>query len=380
MQTIESVRTEPASGVGMLSAAVVTHPGRLDHARRVAGRFRPLEARLAVDPDPTGRPGALRAARLAFCGASTEASHHLVVQDDVSIPDGFVDAVRRTCQLYPDAAVSYFVEWGSPTATLARWAAFTGASAVPAINTYMPTQALSLPSRHALELGEFLCTETKIGDADDEQILRFLRQAGLRKLVVVPNLVEHLDLPCTTGHGWQGARLSVCLEPDAPVPAKATLLDLPVMVPFFQWTMNISMMVCTEPGANPDWRPTVEVLAAWGRNRVELIEGYQAAWRSQLDREVLEYRIGDESLFQLWITAVAMGAIQADRWPDSLSVLDAVHTHPRAARALRTMAPGALRRIVGLDFLDRHAEQLDALLVDGMKYGAARCDTNPAAG
>ncbi len=70
----------------------------------------------------------MRTARRAFAAATAEATHHLVVQDDVSLADGFLDALGATVALHPEAALSLFVEWGSRTAYLARWAAFTGSS------------------------------------------------------------------------------------------------------------------------------------------------------------------------------------------------------------------------------------------------------------
>lgn len=357
-------------GRPVVSAAVVTHPRRLVDAQQVAARLAPLDPCIAVDPDPAGQPGALRSARLAFAATSSDSSHHVVLQDDVAVSDHFLDAVGRTAELYPGAAVGFFVEWGSPTATMARWAAFTGATAVPVVNTYVPTQALAVPSTLSRRLARFLREECRIGDADDEQILRFLRRTGTRTLVVVPNLVEHLELPCTTGHAWQGVRRSVCWRPDDPVGERPVVLDVPGLVPFFQWTVGLSLVIHTEAGVTPDWRPTVDVLGEWGAGPRHLRSAYRAGWPSSLDREVLEHRIGTEFLFQLWVTAAAMGAIQAQRWPSSLGVLDRLTEHPVAAHALRTMAPGALRRVVGLDFVADHADELDALLVEAMRFGA----------
>ncbi|NEE20505.1 hypothetical protein G3M58_80350, partial [Streptomyces sp. SID7499] len=91
--------------------------------------------------------------QVAFAqAAGRDSTHHLVLQDDVEVSDGLLDGVQRAAGVHVDAALSYFVEWGSRTAVLARWAALTGVSAVPVINPYVPTVALSLPSALAVRL------------------------------------------------------------------------------------------------------------------------------------------------------------------------------------------------------------------------------------
>jgi len=370
--------SRPSHAPHTVSGAIETHPARLDQARRLRDRMAPLDVFLAVDPDPTGPRRAMRSARLAFGAAAAEHTHHVVLQDDVWVHDGFADAVRQATELFPDAIVSLFVEWGLPTATLARWAAFTGATAVPVAETYVPTQGVVLPSEVSREVARYLRTEVPTDYPDDVALLEFARREGVRALVLVPNLLEHMEIPSLTGNGWQGERRSVCLLPEPAVGATDSVLSVPAMVPFTQWDGDVSMMIMPHPLGFSGWLPTLDVLADWGTSPADL----GAACREQLSGRpgyaAVRSRVDDGYLFSLWLSAVAMGAIQAVRWPGTSAVLDERLRTPVGAQALRTMAPGALRLVADPDFLATHADDLDALVVHGLKFGAAACRPNLA--
>lgn len=172
---------------GVLTASVMTHPLRATRAESLCSELGPEHAWAAVDPHPQGPPSALRSARVAFAQAAREKEgHHLVLQDDVILSSGFVDAVQDAVTEFPESALSFFLEWGSRTAYLARWAAFTGADAVSVINPYMPTLAMVLPRRIAVELARFLELQGRANEPDDREVLRFLRGAGIPMLVMVP--------------------------------------------------------------------------------------------------------------------------------------------------------------------------------------------------
>ncbi|MEE6308004.1 hypothetical protein V1634_14340 [Plantactinospora veratri] len=368
-----SVAEEP-----VLSAAVMTHPRRLPQARAVAAGLAPLDAALAVDPDPDGPPSTVRSARLAYAAVSPEATHHLVVQDDVRLPAGFVAAARQSLARQPRAAVSYFVEWGSRTASLVRFAALTGASWVPMVNPYVPTQALALPADTAREFAAFLSTQPETGSADDELALEFLRRAGVPCLVTVPNLVEHDDRSSLIGNHGHGVRLSACLLPDGPGPADETaplrgpVLDVPAMLPFLAWTDGTATTIDTTDGSYSTRLPTGRVLAAEGWDEAGLTGAYQAAVDEIPAGDTVRAEIGDRHLYALWQTAVAMGTVLRGTWPATAARLAARLETPLVARALRTMGPGALRTFHDFDLLTGREDELAALVGTGLRHGAGR--------
>jgi hypothetical protein len=339
----------------VVSAAVMAHPSRVEAARDVAARLAPLPVRLALDPEPDGPPSSMRAARLAFAAAAHGASHHLVVQDDVAVPPNFAVSATQAIARHPDAAVSLFVEWGSRTATLVRWAALTGVSWVPMVNPYMPTIALALPAAVADELAGFLRTEATIEEADDEAVIRFLRRAGVPMLVSVPNLVEHLEFPSLTDNTGQGVRRATCLAADGTSSFGEAVLDIPPLLPFQPWANGRAMTIDTTDPTFTARRPTLEVLTALGADP----DALKAAGPAE------PYE------FDVWLTAVAMGVVQRCVWPDSLVELGARLASPLGVSALTSLAPGGLRRHVDFDTLLKRADELRARAEHGLRYGVA---------
>ncbi|MDG4786772.1 hypothetical protein O7626_12655 [Micromonospora sp. WMMD1102] len=362
----------------VLSAAVMTHPDRLSQARAVAAGLAPLDAALAVDPEPDGPPSTVRSARLAYAAVAPDATHHLVVQDDVLLPDGFAAAARQSLARQPRAAVSYFVEWGSRTAALVRFAALTGASWVPMVNPYVPTQALALPADVAREFAAFLATQPDTGVADDELALDFLGRAGVPCLVTVPNLVEHDDRSSLIGNHAHGVRLSACLLPDGPGPAgdaaqlTGGVLDVPALLPFLAWTDGTATTIDTTDGSYSTRLPTGRVLAGWGWDGTELTDAYRAALADIPAGGALRAEIGDRHLRALWETAVATGVVLSTNWPESAERLTERLETPLARRALRSMGPGALRTFHDFDLLTGRTEEFAALATAGLLHGAGQ--------
>jgi hypothetical protein len=353
-----------------VSVAVQTHPARLAQARRLRARLAPAEVELAVDPEPDGWRTAVRSARLAFAAARPDHTHHLVLQDDVLVPDGFLAAARRAAEVYPDAVVSLFVNWSAVSSTLVRWAALTRASAVPVVETYVPTQAVLLPGELAREFAEFLTANRHKGWEDDNALLHFTRRRRRRALILVPNLVEHADTPSLAGNVWQGARRSVCLLPEPVVDDRARVLDVPAMVPFVEMAHNASVTVEVHPYGHGFRRTTLSMLGEWGAAKDELRDACRAAVADLPAAQAIRANIDEEMLFVVWQTAAAMGAVQAAMWPASNAALLSRLADPLFAAALRTMAPGGLRRVVDPAFLLAHADPLAVLMVHGMVFGA----------
>ncbi|NKY99533.1 hypothetical protein [Nocardiopsis alborubida] len=346
----------PLSSV-VLSASVMTHPRRIADARRVLDSLGIADACLAVDPEPDGPPSSLRASQVAFSSAERfDSTHHLVLQDDVRVCADFAGSVRAAAERHSGAALSLFVEWGSRTACLARWAVFTGAGAVPVVNPYMPTLALLLPRDLAVDMGRFMADAE--GRSDDRAALRFLRERGTSTLVAAPNLVEHEDLPSIKGNDGHGLRRSACFAAEG-ARFDGQVLDLPPLLPFLRWNTGEAVVIDTGNDVPEAHRPTADVLAEWG------------AAPEELRRDCAEH-LGSDSgpLFALWTTAAAFGAVQQQHWPGTVAGLRARRDDPLVGRALATFAPGALRVALDPDRLARLSGRLVPAVLAAVEYGA----------
>ncbi|MCP3012745.1 hypothetical protein NGM33_05330 [Nocardiopsis dassonvillei] len=355
--------SNPLSPV-VLSASVMTHPRRIAAARRVLDSLGIADACLAVDPEPDGPPSSLRASQVAFSSAERfDSTHHLVLQDDVRVCADFADSVRDAVKRHSEAALSLFVEWGSRTAYLARWAVFTGAGAVPVINPYMPTPALLLPRELALDMGRYL--RGAEGRSDDRAALRFLRERGTPALVAAPNLVEHEDLPSIKGNDGHGLRHSACFAAEGARFA-GPVLDLPPLLPFLRWNTGEAVVIDTGDDVPEAHRPTPRVLEGWG------------AAPGELSRDCAEH-LGTASgpLFALWTTAAAFGAVQERHWPGTVAGLRARRDDPLVGRALATFAPGALRVVLAPDRLERLSGRFVPAVLAAMEYGARLTAARP---
>ncbi|WP_236572143.1 MULTISPECIES: hypothetical protein [unclassified Nocardiopsis] len=336
----------------------MTHPRRGASARRVLDSLGIPGAALAVDPEPGGPPSTLRASCLAFSRAErAESTHHLVVQDDVRVCADFPASVRRMVEKHPRAAIAFFVEWGSRTAHLARWAVFTGHGAVPVVNPYMPTLALVLPRDLAVGMGRFMASAG--GRSDDRAALRFLRARGVPTLAAVPNLVEHEDSPSLKGNGDHGIRRSVCFAPTG-ADFGGTVLDPPPLLPFLRWNTGSAVAIDTDHDVPEAHRPVLEVLKEWGA-------------RPEWLRRDCAAHLGADSgpLFALWLTAVALGAVQERHWPGTVAPLRPRLDDPLVYTALATLAPGALRLFLDPDRLVARSDHLVPVLLTAMEHGAA---------
>lgn len=191
-----------------LSTVIMCHPSRRGSARRVAERAGPLIARVIEDPDPTGCPSPLRTAKLAWGAVANGATHHLVLQDDVELCDGFADHARALVRRHPRAAIALAVLWNSPyNAYRVRQAAVTGHCAVRlAPWEWVPTLGLILPADLAGRLAAHLRGIADEQRDDDEHIAEFCARHGIDVLAPVPHLLDHGTGPSVAGNDDHGLR------------------------------------------------------------------------------------------------------------------------------------------------------------------------------
>ncbi len=367
---MEGMRSPLRSQSIRVSASVMSHPSRAAAAGRVAESTGLPLTGLALDPEPDGPPTALRSARVAFGAAALhDTTHHLVLQDDARPAEGFAATVERYLAAHPQAAVSFFVEWGSRTATLARWAVFTGAGAVPVVNPYVPTVALALPSEPSVELGRFLAEEVPIDEPDDRAVLRFVRRTGTSALVAVPNPVEHEELPSLVGNSGHGARRSVYFAPRPRAEPDTSVLEPPRSLPHLNWTNGVTSLIDLDHDVPAAHLPLSEALVAWGAEET----GLAAALTAHTGPGSLGALVPRPYLTSVWRAAVANGAVLESRWPGVVGGLRARLGEAAVEGALATLVPGALRTLVDVSAVQEHRSEVVALTLAALEYGAEHC-------
>lgn len=190
-----------------LSSAVMTHPRRLADAEKLATTLG-LDATV-LDPSPDAHPSTLRTALAAWAATIPGATHHLVVQDDVSAPASLRDLVRRSVVRHQTDPLAFYAHWNSRNGAMVRLAALAGASWVRAVpEEYTPTQAICLPVAVAEEFRQY--ASDNLERPDDEVLSAFLRETGRIALLAVPNLVEHIGEDSIAGNEAYGIRRSAC--------------------------------------------------------------------------------------------------------------------------------------------------------------------------
>ncbi|MGD3107184.1 hypothetical protein [Streptomyces sp. YGL11-2] len=200
--------TMQVSSAVHVSSAVMTHPRRRERAEGLARRLG-LDA-VVVDPSPDAAPSALRTAVRAWQAVGPGASHHLVVQDDVSASEGLLSQVARAVARHPTEALAFYTHWNSRNGAAVRLAALAGAAWVRGVpEEFTPTQAVCLPAAQAEAFHRYARGSAVVHD--DEILSELLRKEGRMGLMAVPNIVEHLDTDSISGHAWHGVRRSACL-------------------------------------------------------------------------------------------------------------------------------------------------------------------------
>jgi hypothetical protein len=369
------VRRTRHPGGGWLTAAVMTHPRRLEAAERLRYRHPELELELVIDPRPSDRPSPLRTARVAWGMPGRNASHHLVVQDDVELCSGFLRHVEAAVASAPGAALSLYTEWGNRTASVVRLAALLGSSWAEVVDPYVPTQALVLPARVAAGFDEF--AERAAGDdlMDDTVMRAYLRELGIPAVVSVPNLVQHRDGGSLLGNDVRlGPRRSACYAPDVGESRGwAGETTAPTLVPFTHWQTGQALSDLRRNVAGHEWqRIRTERLLTFRGLGQEVVGEALAEVLARLEEGAgVERAIGRQRLGDLWISAVALGVSLAelcDGRSDTVSIEGAL-ARPAADLALSTMPPGVLRGSCGADVLERWAGVLAALVRQGVRCG-----------
>ncbi|GAA1388592.1 hypothetical protein [Catellatospora chokoriensis] len=287
-----------------LSTVIMTHPARAARAQALAEQLAALSPVLVVDTGPAGR-GNLGNAVRAWAAVGADATHHLVLQDDVIPCGGFAEQLHRAVRARPDDAVSLFCEWGSRTAGLVRAAAWQGWSWARAVDVYTPSQGLVLPRRAALD---FAASVTDPTGADDLALSAHLRATGRRTVVTVPNLVEHDDHLSLTGNGFQGLRHAACPAADgAPVDfGTAVAGEGLTWVPWASWMrVHAEWFFCGDQGELTWLGEFADTRLPDGLRKADLSDRFYADLAAA--DPALPAAVSELTLFEYWTTYFALG-------------------------------------------------------------------------
>ncbi len=362
-----------------LSVSVMTHPRRAAAARALADRFADLGAEVVLDPEPDGPPSALRAARAAWSRVGTQATHHLVLQDDAVPVEDFLPRLSALIEAAPDAALCLFTEWGSRTSHAIRVAALLGHTLAPVIDDYTPCVALVLPAGAARGFEPYVRAEVKAGAPDDVALLNYLAHLGLRTLIPVANLVDHREDVSLVGNNVMGIRSAACLPPtgQAPPTAPFSLLSGMDALPYYDFWGQFADACVPDESTVDGWRRTSA--RVWLQERGIPSHEVLGALEDALDRlehgEFLRDRLSEVVLSQLWTVAFLTGVVSAQTAERTGATLDP--DSPLATAALGTFGPGALRRVVPSRRLPDLARALSPLVVEAVRAGAAHVSPLP---
>lgn len=349
-----------------LSTVIMAHPRRQAAAQRLSEAHPGLAAGVVTDPEPQGPPSALRTARLAWQAVRPDATHHLVLQDDVVLPPGFADIVAELVAERPGAAVSLFTEWGSRTANAIRTAALLGHDWAPVVDDYLPSVALVLPAELALGFEEYASAKATPEATDDVTLLDYL--SGVEKTVPVTGPVDHANPPSLVGNDVMGPRSAACLAPRTAAHGPGARSTLPMMttVPYFCWWEQLAVAYVQDTKSPDGWRrePADEALLRRGIGRDQVLDALRTALDTVQHRQFIHDRVSDVLLAEVWTTAYTLGAVAQELG----GAPDLARTPARAA--LATLAPGALRRVVPAHWLSSVGELLAPLVETAVLRGA----------
>ncbi|MFE6385242.1 hypothetical protein [Nocardiopsis dassonvillei] len=173
----------------VISCAIMAHPSRRERAEQLAAQLDRLSPTIVYDPDPTGPPSAMKTARLAWSSFSSEATHHLVLQDDVSVPPNFVDLLVAAVTTQPERLIGLSTDWSSKSGQAVRIAALGGFQWAPMLDRNVWAVSVLMPSDWVEEFLAYLTIHPD--DRDSAALREFLRRRGSEGVSVVPNLVDH---------------------------------------------------------------------------------------------------------------------------------------------------------------------------------------------
>ncbi|MFD7730124.1 hypothetical protein ACFV6F_07035 [Kitasatospora phosalacinea] len=249
MHPPDLVSREPDSNTGgtVLSSVVMTHPRRGELAAELA-RSLGIPG-VVLDPDPDGPPSPLRTAVRAWASVPAGATHHAVVQDDISAAPSLLRVLAASATRHPRAALAFYANWDSRNGALVRLAALAGANWVRALDDdYTPVLTVVLPAAAAREFAVFARNETV--KHDDETMARYLRHKALDTYLAAPTPVEHEGDLSISEMNHHGVRRSACHLADPRMElllSEGAVIDVVPRIPYFRY--GSAYLILSERGS-----------------------------------------------------------------------------------------------------------------------------------
>ncbi|MGW5674166.1 hypothetical protein ACWEV4_03660 [Streptomyces sp. NPDC003860] len=350
-----------------LSGAVMTHPKRLPAAEALAESAPPGALRVVMDPDPGGRPSVLRTALAAWSAIEEDATHHLVVQDDMLLSESFFERARAAVREMPDAALALFALWDARNGAAVRLAAMSGARWVGSVNEYFPCVAIVLPREVATGFVEY-GRQRLDAWPDDILMYRYLRDRGIPSYVSVPSLAEHDDRGSISGNAFRGPRRSVCFLPDDRPGNEGTRLEGLRVVPFFKH--GVAQCAVRQDGPGPErWlHLECESYVEGSGIRVQRLDSAMLGLTEVQDREAVR---------GTWLTSFTLGLVHRRAGRGGALDPDA---DPVLAEALATIGPGGISHRRSEEQIAEVRDGLARVARAGLEAGLAAGERRTAAG
>jgi hypothetical protein len=188
-------------------------------------------------------------------------------------------------------------------------------------------------------------------EPDDVLLLRFAREFGVPAYASVPNLAQHVPIASLMGNDIiQGTRPAAWwASPQDGLNAEVARFPVVPVLPIFE-----SYSICRVDGRNIKTHDYLtEHLGIPVRQQLELfVEAMAETDPSYAIRDV----VAEPLLLQLWLTALVYGVAAGA---------------PPHEDALRTLAPGSLRRFVPFPHLDKLPELVGPILHQAIKLGSS---------
>jgi hypothetical protein len=352
-----------------ISAAVMTHPARMDLALAIRRACPELGIKVVVDPAPDGPPSAVRTGIRAWGAVADWATHHLVLEDDAVLHPAFTEQLNTAVSTGPEGALCLFTEWGSRTSYALRLGACRGARWAPVIDAYVPCLAICLPAEHARALGGLAPDMTVPYDV---LVHSYLRRVCVDAWVSIPNLADHGEVPSLVGNHAHGRRRSACFLPKRRPDAVTAPADLTAewRVPCFSWQRGFPWCYVPDPDVPDGWHSArmSRVLSGHGKDvAAALRAGRQAAVEHGIAGDI-QPGLADG----LWLTAFGLGVELRAATQTSFAAAgrESVLTRIVPRAALATMPNGALRTLVSADKLRRNRGPLRNFVEEAVRQGA----------
>ncbi|MBB5953717.1 hypothetical protein FHS29_000287 [Saccharothrix tamanrassetensis] len=326
-----------------LTGAVMAHPRRLDAARSLIASAPPGFLTLVPDPDPDGPPTGLRTSIRAWSEVPAGSTHHLVLEDDARLSDGFREQAERAVAAMPDAAVVLFNAWNSRNGAAVRLGALAGVRWVAPADEYTANVALILPVGIAAGFPAY-AREHGGTWPDDVILARYLRSVGASTYLAVPNLVEHGEFPSISGNDRHGLRMSACFAAPAPDARwRADDVLRPDAVPFFKYGLALCSVRRGDRWRTIGYERYSRLLGVDAEDCRKEFDAAPAVERLRADGAV-----ADDALEAFWRTGYALGLLGARHgsrvdWRED----------PLVDRALDSLGPGGLCTDLGAAELRR---------------------------